>query len=346
MENQNNGPTPEHILKITTGFWASKVLLTAANLQLFTMLAEKKSMSAKDIKQTLGLNCSDRNMYDFLDALTALNILDRKGILDDALYSNSTEAEIFLDKKKPSYVGGIVEMMNNRLYQFWGNLGEGLKTGECQNEAKGGTNFFELIYGQPEKLEEFVHAMSGVQMGGFMAFSQKFDFSNYKTLTDAGGSSCLLSLTVAKDHPHMTCVSFDLPAIAPIANKTIQQFQLSDRVKTASGDFFKDDIPSADIVVMGNILHDWDEENKITLMKKAYAALPKGGAFVAIENIIDEDRRNNIFGLLMSLNMLIETGAGFDFTFADFNKWAKLAGFSSTNFLPLAGPTSAAVAIK
>jgi predicted nicotinamide N-methyase len=188
--------------------------------------------------------------------------------------------------------------------------------------------------------------MSGIQMGNFMAFAQSFDFSNYKTLTDAGGSSGLLSLMVAKHQPHMSCVSFDLPPVAPIAQATIDHFQLGSRVRTASGDFLKEPIPGADIVVMGNILHDWDEETKLILMKKAYAALPAGGAFVAIEGIIDNERRKNIFGLMMSLNMLIETGKGFDYTIDDFNQWAKAAGFKSTSLLPLAGPTSAAIAYK
>ncbi|MNY39071.1 O-methyltransferase [compost metagenome] len=97
---------------------------------------------------------------------------------------------------------------------------------------------------------------------------------------------------------------------------------------------------------MGNILHDWDEKTKLMLIRKAYDALPEGGAFVAIEGIIDDDRNKNAFGLMMSINMLIETGSGFDYTFADFNKWAKEIGFRSTSLLPLAGPTSAAIAYK
>lgn len=346
MENQTNKPSPESIMKIGTGFWASKILLTAVNFQLFTKLAEKKTMSAKEIKSILGLKCTERNVYDFLDSLTGFGFLQRDGILDTAIYSNSIDTDMFLDKNKPSYIGGILEMMNNRLYSFWGNLQEGLLTGLPQNEAKKGEDFFALIYKDPDKLKEFINAMSGIQMGNFMTFAQKFDFTKYKTLTDVGGSGGLLSIMVAKQHPHMNCTSFDLPPVEPIANATIQQFQLSDRVKTASGDFFTISIPNADVVVMGNILHDWDEENKISLMKKAYDALPDNGAFVAIENIIDDERKQNVFGMMMSLNMLIETGKGFDYTFADFNKWAKIVGFKSTSLLPLAGPSSAAIAYK
>ncbi|HEX6892861.1 MAG TPA: methyltransferase [Chryseolinea sp.] len=346
MENQTNHPTPESILQIGTGFWASKILLAAVNFELFTRLAKNKKMTAKEVKAELKLECSDRHVFDFLDALTGFGFLTRDGLLDKAAYSNSLNTDTFLDKNKPSYIGGILEMMNNRLYRFWGDLEEGLKTGKPQNEAKSGVNIFEEIYKDPAELKGFVNAMSGVQMGAFMAFAAKFDFSKSKTLVDAGGSAGLLSIQVAKNHPHMTCTSLDLPPVEPIAKETIKHFQLSDRVKTQSGDFFADPLPSADIVVMGNILHDWDEQQKLMLMKKAFDALPAGGTFAAIENVIDDDRKQNVFGLMMSLNMLIETGTGFDYTFKDFTGWAKSVGFKSTSLLPLAGPTSAAMAHK
>ena len=301
MEPQTNQPSPENIMKIGTGFWASKILLTAVSFQLFSKLSEKKTMKAKDVKETLGLKCTDRNVYDFLDALTVFGFLTREGILETAIYSNAIDADTFLDINKPSYIGGILEMMNNRLYGFWGNLGEGLLTGLPQNEAKRSEDFFGLIYEDPEKLKEFTNAMSGIQMGNFMTFAQKFEFQKYNTLVDIGGSAGLLSLMVAKYNPHMHCTSFDLPPVEPIANATIQQFGLSDRVKAASGDFFTMPIPNAEVVVMGNILHDWDEENKISLMKKAYDALPANGAFVAIEGIIDDERKQNVFGMMMSL---------------------------------------------
>ncbi|HKO82848.1 MAG TPA: methyltransferase [Chitinophagaceae bacterium] len=346
MENKSNQPSPSNIMQIGTGFWASKILLSAIKFQLFTRLAEQKKMPAKEIKAALNFKCTDRHLYDFLDALTVFGFLHREGLLETAVYSNTPDTETFLDKKKPTYIGGILEMMNNRLYSFWGNLEEGLLTGLPQNEAKRSEDFFGLIYQDPDKLKEFINAMTGIQLGNFMAFAQKFDFSKYKTLVDVGGSGGLLSIMVAKHQAHMNCTSFDLPPVEPVANETIQQFQLTDRVKTQSGDFFTDAFPKGDIITMGNILHDWDEEKKMMLMKKAYEALPNGGAFVAIEGIIDDERKQNVFGMMMSLNMLIETGTGFDYTFADFNKWAKATGFKSTSLLPLTGPSSAAIAYK
>lgn len=346
METQSQ-PTPAAILQMGTGFWASKILLTAVNFELFTHLAKQPNQSAKNLKYLLELKCTDRNIYDFLDSLTGLGFLDREGLLENAYYSNTTDTDIFLDKAKPSYIGGILEMQNDRGWDIWANLEEGLKTGLIQNEAKDvGEQIFDLLYKNPDLLKNFVNGMTGVQMGNFIALANKFDFSNYKTLVDAGGSAGVMSVMVAKNNPHMTCTTFDLPPLETMANETINKFQMSDRVKVMNGDFFKDGLPKADIVTMGNVLHDWDEDTKIKLMQIAYDALPKGGAFIAIENVIDNDRKQNVFGMMMSLNMLIETGDGFDYTFDDFNRWAKKVGFASTELMPLAGPSSAAIAIK
>lgn len=346
IENTTNQPSPAVIMQTGTAFWSSKILLSAIKFELFTKLSARQKMSGREIKTALNLHCTDRHVFDFLDVLTAFGFLKREGVLETAMYSNSPDTDAFLDKNKRSYIGGTLEMINNRLYSFWGNLEQALLTGLPQSEAREGEDFFGLLYQDPNKLKEFINAMSGLQLGNFMMLAQKFDFSNYKTLVDIGGSAGLLSIMVAKHQPHMTCTTFDLAPVEPIAKETIQQFGVTDRVKTQSGDFFAGAFPKADIVTMGNILHDWDEEKKLLLMKKAYEALPEGGAFIAIESVIDDERKQNVFGMMVSLNMLLENGTGFDYTFADFRTWAKAAGFKSTALIPLAGPSSAAVAYK
>lgn len=341
-----NAPlNPEHILKIGMGFWASKTVLAAVNFRIFTLLAQKPR-SGKELRQTLGLH--ERSYHDFLDALVALGFLRRTGLDGDAMYFNTPETDFFLDRNKPSYLGGILEMSNNRLYKFWSDLDEGLKTGLPQNELKhsGSTTQFEDFYRTPESLSEFLQAMSGIQMGAFISFAKQFDFSKYSSFCDAGGGNGSLSVQVAINNPNVHCISFDLPAVEQVAKKTIEHSGLSSRVSTAAGDFFSTPLPKSDVIAMGNILHDWNEKDKVLLMKKAWEALPKGGAFVCIENIIDNDRSQNAFGLLMSLNMLIETKSGFDFTFNDFDRWAHEAGFARTDWMPLTGPTSAAIAYK
>ena len=337
-------PNPGHIMQTATGFWASKVLLTAVELDLYTTLGDK-SMTASELGDALGLH--PRGTYDFFDALVALDLLDREGDGSQGKYKNTQDTGLFLVKGSPAYIGGMPEMLNNRLFGFWNTLGTALKTGQPQNEVKlHGKPLFEELYASESKLEEFLGAMSGFQAGNFLALADAFDFSKYKTVTDAGGALGLLSRLIASKHPHLTFTSFDLPPVGPVARRHIEQAGMSDRITVASGDFFADALPKSDIVTMGNILHDWNLEQKKTLINKAYDALPDGGAFIAIENLIDDARRENAFGLLMSLNMLIETGDGFDYTAADFRDWCGEAGFKSFAVIPLTGPTSAAIAYK
>jgi hypothetical protein len=340
---------PSKIMQIGMGFWPSKVLLTAVKFQLFTRLGER-SLSGKEVKEKLGLNCADRHVYDWLDTLVSLGLLDRSGLLEDAIYSNSEDTGFFLDKNKPSYMGGILEMADARLYNHWRFLDEGLQTGLQQNEGKGSHHgnmeFFTELYKDENKLKEFVNAMRGIQTGNFMALTEKFDFSQYKRFLDIGGADGWLSIQIALHHPAIQCTTFDLPPVQPLAEKLIAHFHLTDRIRVVSGDFLTDPFPATDVIAMGNILHGMNEEAKEQLLKKVYDALPDNGAFIAIENIIDEQRNTNTFGLLMSLNMLIENGDAFDYTLADFSKWAKKAGFSRIESTPLTGPASAAVAYK
>ena len=240
-----------------------------------------------------------------------------------------------------------MEMANARLYGFWGSLTEALRTGLPQNEIKSGApGLFEGIYADPQLLEVFLDGMQGAQIGAFSALCEKIDLSQYHQFCDIGGANAGLSCMVAAAFPQLTGISFDLAPVEPVAAKNIAKHGLGDRVSTAVGDFFTDPFPPADVYFMGNILHDWDESQKELLIAKAYAGLSPGGMLVAIENVIDDDRRENAFGLLMSLNMLIELPGGFDYTGAQFDRWARAAGFERTEVRPLAGPTSAAIAFK
>lgn len=325
-------------------FWPAKTLLSAVDLGLFTRLGGG-AMTGAALQQALGLHA--RANPDFFDTLLALGFLERDGDGAAARYRNTPETAAFLDRGSPRYIGGFLEMANARLYPFWGSLTDALRTGRPQNETKdGGASVFEELYRKPERLEQFMEAMAGISAGNFQAFAEKFDFSRYTTLCDVGGANGLLSLIVAQAHPHMRCVSADLPAATAIAARKIAAAGLADRVAARPIDFFAEPLPKADVITMGMILHDWNLEKKTVLVKAAYDALPRDGAFVAIENVIDDARRVNAFGLMMSLNMLVEFGDAFDFTGADFAGWCRQAGFRRTEILHLAGPASAAIAYK
>ena len=337
-------PNPSAILQTAFSFWSSKVLLTAVEFGLFTKLGNRRLTGAE-----LGaeLNLHPRAIEDFFDSLVAMRFLDREGDGPGSKYFNTVEGALFLDETSPRYVGGILIMLNVRLFKFWHNLPEALRTGKPQNEIRHGQKgMFEELYEELPRLEQFMGAMTGLSRINFEAFADKFDFSGFDTVCDIGGATGLLCMEVAKKHPRLKCTSFDLPAVEPIARKHIAAAALGDRVGTASGDFFKDPLPKADIITMGMILHDWNLEKKMHLIRAAYDALPPGGALVAIEALIDDARRENVQGLLMSLNMLIEFGDAFDYSGADFKKWCGEAGFKRFEIIHLAGPSSAAVAYK
>ena len=318
--------------------------MSAVELELFSRLADGPK-TGLELQDAMGLH--PRGTYDFLDTLVALGLLQRDGAGETGKYRNTPSTAQFLVKRSPQYIGGTLEMANARLYRFWADLTLALKTGKPQNETKEtGKSMFDALYADPARLEQFMDAMSGISMGNFTTFAEKFDFSRYETLADIGGATGQLSSIVAARHPHMQCRTCDLPVVGLIAERRVRQRNLGDRVTVEAIDFFADEFPKADIITMGMILHDWNLEKKKMLIAKAYRALPAGGALVAIENIIDDERRQNAFGLLMSLNMLIEFGDAFDFTGAQFTEWCKEAGFSHCEIIQLAGPASAAVAYK
>lgn len=337
---QTSAPSPEHILQIGFGFWASKTLLSAVEMEVFTELA-KHPEDLEELTGRLGLH--PRSARDFLDGLVALGFLERR----DGIYSNTPSTDLFLDKKKQSYIGGILEMCNHRSYGHWNNLTEGLRTGLPQNELRGGgAPMFETLYADPARLKEFLRAMTGVSHGANQAIAAKFPWTQYKTVVDAGPAQGDLLTQVLLKNPHLLGIGFDLPEVGPIFEEYVEGHGLSERLQFQAGSFFTDPLPKADVVMMGHILHDWNLEQKRMLIAKAYDALPKGGALMVYDAMIDDDRSKNAFGLMMSLQMLIETPGGFDYTGADCMGWMKAAGFTETRIEHLVGPDSMVIGIK
>ena len=333
-------PTPDAILQTGLAFWPAKTLLTAIELGVFTELASGAE-TLEWLRTRLGLH--PRSARDFFDTLVALGFLTRQ----DGRYANTAATDLFLDRRKPSYIGGILEMANARLYRFWGDLTEGLKTGLPQNEIKYGmTGLFENLYADPARLKQFLEAMTGLSRGANLAIARNFPWASYRTYVDVGTAQGDLAAQIALANPDLLGQGFDLEAVEPIFIEYVASLGLAERLTFAKGSFFTDPLPHADVVLMGHILHDWDLSEKRMLIVKAYEALPKGGALVVYESIIDNDRSKNAFGLMMSLNMLIETPGGFDYTGADCEGWMKDAGFTSTRTEPLVGPDSMVVGIK
>jgi O-methyltransferase/methyltransferase family protein len=330
----------EKIMQVGLGFWPSKTLLSAVELGLFTELA-KGPADGEGLRRRLNLHT--RSALDFFDTLVALGFLEKSG----GKYRNTAETDQFLDKQKPSYIGGMLEMANNRLYGFWGNLTEGLRTGEPQNEAKTGERgLFENLYADPALLREFLKAMTGLSRGANLAIASRFPWSRYKTAADIGTAQGDLIVQAALANTNIEGLGFDLVQCQPIFEDYVKANGLSGRVKFKAGNFFEDPLPKVDVLMMGHILHDWDLDEKKLLIRKSHEALPEGGALIVYDSIIDDDRSKNAFGLMMSLNMLIETPGGFDYTGQDCMGWMKEAGFRETRVEHLVGPDSMVVGIK
>jgi hypothetical protein len=333
-------PGVDHIVQVGLGFWASKTLLSAIEMEVFTELA-KHPEDLNVLQARLGLH--PRSARDFLDALVALGFLQRV----DGRYSNTASTEVFLDKRKPSYIGGILEMANRRLYPFWSNLTEALRTGQPQNESKdGSTATFSALYADPARLKGFLRAMTGISRGANLAIANKFPWKDYKSAVDVGTAQGDLIAQVALAHPHIAGFGFDLPEVGPTFQDYIEENGLASRVQFCPGNFFEQGFPRAEVVLMGHILHDWNLDEKLALIRKAYEALPERGALIVYDSLIDDDRSKNALGLLMSLNMLIETSGGFDYTGADCMGWMREAGFRETRVEHLVGPDSMAIGIK
>jgi O-methyltransferase domain/Dimerisation domain len=331
---------PDRILQVGTGFWASKTLLSAVEMEVFTELA-KGPEPLETLTGRLGLH--PRSARDFLDALVAMDFLARA----DGKYANTPATDFFLDKHKPSYIGGMLEMASRRLYGHWNHLTTALRTGQPQNEAAHGEpDVFATLYADPERLKGFLRAMTGISRGANIAIASKFPWANYKTVADAGPAQGDLLVQVALKNPHLSAIGFDLAEVAPIFEEYVEANGLSSRVRFQSGNFFRDPLPKVDVIMMGHILHDWNLDEKRMLVRKAYEAIPDGGALLVYDSMIDDDRSKNVFGLLASLNMLIETPGGFDYTGADCMGWMQEAGFRETRVEHLVGPDSMAVGLK
>jgi cyclopropane fatty-acyl-phospholipid synthase-like methyltransferase len=332
---------PESLMMLGMGFWGAKVLLSAVEVGLFSQLEAAGGLEADALRERLGLH--PRSATDFFDALVSLGMLERR----DGRYSNTPETSLFLDRAKPStYMGGVLEMANTTLWRNWGLLTEALRTGEPQSEAKSGKDFFEVLYQDKEATRKFARGMEGASNYIGQMVAAKFPWQDYRSVIDIGCSSGTASIQIALANDHITGGGFDLPPLGPIFDERVAEFGLSDRLSFTAGDFFSDPLPQSDVFIMGQLLHGFDLGQRTLLLQKAYSALPDGGALIVYESLLDDDRRINTYGLLMSLTMLLQTPGGFESTGADYRNWMKQAGFRKTYVEHLTGPHSMVVGIK
>jgi hypothetical protein len=328
----------DHIFDIGFAFWKSKALLSAVELGLFTALGDGP-LDCETLIDRIGIH--RRGGRDFFDALVALDLLHRDAA---GRYANRPDGARYLDVRKPTYIGGQLERLNGRLYESWGHLTEALRTGRGGSAlANGG---YAALYVDDAASEMFLRAMTGSSLIPAQALADRFPWYQYETVMDIGTAQGCLPVELARSHAHLRGGGFDLPQVEPAFRDYVCRNGLSERLAFHAGDFLRDDMPQADVLIMGRILHNWDLPTKQLLLRKAAQALPSGGALIVYDNIIDNERRHRPHSLLASLNMLIDTPAGFEFTELECSDWMREAGFHDIRMERLDRINTAAIAIK
>jgi hypothetical protein len=331
--------TPDRILQLGLAFRAAKTLLSATELGVFTALAETP-LDLEKLATKVGVG--RRGARDFFDALVALGLLERD---ESGRYSNSPEADLYLDRHKPTYIGGELEHCSAYVYPQWSLLTSVLRTGISRSGARA-SDQYSALYANREALESFVNGMTSASLPVATALAAKFPWRNFKTIVDVGTAQGCLPVQIAQAHPHITGGGLDLPPMKPHFESYVRMYNLTERLRFFSGDFLRDRLPAADVLVFGRILHNWDLATKKMLLKKAHEALPPGGILIVYERLIDDERRANATALLASLNMLLMTAGGFDFSSADCMEWMREAGFRDLSVLSLTSEQSMVTGIK
>lgn len=325
---------PQKILELGMAFWSSRVVLTAVEFGVFTELAGGPQ-SAEGLREQFGWHA--RAAGPFLDALVGMGLLRRNRA---GLYSNSRQAALFLDRAKPSYIGGLMELSSKRLYDLWSGLGELLRTGQPGAvEEQGESEFFSALYRDPAALKDFLAGMTGITTGEATLIAARFPWERFRTFVDVGAAQGAFPVRVALTHPHLTGASYDLPAVGPIFEEYVASFGLGARLRFIPGNMHDGPLPGADVISFGHLLHGFSESKRRELIAKAHAAIPPGGAILVYDAMIDPERRNSM-GLLSSLNIMLETREGFEATTDQCATWLRDAGIVQITTQHVIGPTS------
>ncbi|GHC87295.1 methyltransferase [Streptomyces flavofungini] len=355
--------SPHAIIDLAVAFWKSKVLLSAVELKVFAALAERPA-TGTELRARLGI--TGRGGADFLDALVSMGLLERR----DGVYQNAPLADRHLDPAKPATdISGYLEFLNAG-FPCWAGLTEGLRTGGRLDftralaasgntdgsgeaptepalvEADADSDTFGEAFAAPDQVSGFLRAMTGYSMGANHALAETHDWRNVRTVADVGCAEGSLLAQILTRHEHVEGIGFDLPVVEEGFTAHTKQLGIADRARFEGGDFFTGPLPTADVLVMGHVLHDWDLDIKKMLIRKAYEALPAGGSLLIYESLIDDDRRDRTTGLLISLNVSLVSAGGLGYTGADCRSWLAESGFAETSVRHLDGPEYLVVGTK
>jgi hypothetical protein len=324
---------------LATGHCAGRILVAAIELDVFAALASGP-LDSEALRSRLGLDL--RGAALFFDALVALGVLVR----EEGRYANTTESDFFLDRGKRTFAGAIFTDPNWGPLGGWDRLAESLRSGQALEGMRDLRDRFTWDYAEAERRALFLREMTAVSTASARAVATDFPWAQYASLADIGCAQGGVLTEIARAHPHLRGIGFDLPQVEPDFVAYIEQQGLSDRARFIAGDFFTGPLPTADVLIMGHILHDWDLPTRKMLIAKAFAALPPGGALLIFDLMLDETRPDNLLALIAGLNMLMKSPGGGEYPVADCLLWLREAGFPEVAAQPLHGAHTMAVGRK
>lgn len=308
-----NISTPEDIHRIATAFQQSRILLTAVELGLFTVIGDK-SLASEKIAAKLGTGhrATDR----LLNALCATGLVTKK----KNIFSNTPAAAKFLIKGKKGYMAGL--MHTSGLWKTWSTLTDSVKKGSKAVREP-------IKKRSPQWFEAFIAAMHHRAAASAFRVIAKLDLSKTSRVLDIGGGSGAYAMAFVRAKKDITATVFDLPNVIPLTKKYVAEAGLSDRFRFAKGDYNKDEFENDfDLVFFSAIIHINSAEKNQSLMDKAARALKPGGQVVIQDFIMDKDRTTPPFGTFFALNMLVGTEDGDTYTEAEIKSWLIKSGFT------------------
>ncbi|HEY8374613.1 MAG TPA: methyltransferase [Pseudonocardiaceae bacterium] len=334
---------PGALLGQAMAFQPAKLVLTGLELGLFRLLAEGPA-TTEQVREKLGLH--QRGTDHFLRALAELGVLERDG----DTYRNSRATERFLvpgaDGGNGGFLGGFLHVADQVMYPAWGRLAEALRTGEPQAATYSGTNMFDQLYGDENKRNDFVSMAEDASRPLIPALVEAFDWSAHKSVLELGGCRGNVLAQVVRAHPHLDGTVLDLPQLEPAFDEHMVTLGMTGRVRFHAADFFADPLPEADVVMIGHCMVDWTDEQRRTLIGRAFHAVRPGGAFLIWDPIIVEGQDSYLRNLIRSLNLQLMTPHGVNYRLEQCVEWLLGAGFAEVTHRPLGHDVTLVVARK
>ena len=286
---------PGKLLELSGGYWKTCVLQTGVKLDVFTAIGKDK-LTNEDIAKKIKVNTRALGML--LNALVSMELLIKEG----QAYINTPAGIAFLSKDSQKYIGYMI-MHQHDMVASWAQLDKAIITGKTIREN--------VTQRDNEKLENFLMGMFNIATSTAPKVAKTISLSGRKHLLDLGGGPGTYSIHFCMSNPDLNATVCDLSATRPFAEKTIDKFDLSDRVDFQDVDFLKDDIPgSYDVAWLSHILHGEGPDSCQRIIKKTVAVLKPGGIVIIHDFILNNAMDGPEFAAIFSLNMLLGTEKG------------------------------------